>query len=309
MIPAPSDLAPATVADHDAVLAVEVGALRMTAAVVDRSGFVRHSRHRATPADVETALGDLTELTTSVLALSRTRLDAVGVAVPADVDARAGIVRHSGELGWHNVPVAPILHRALGRPVVLDRAVRAAALAEGRFGSAAGAQDWLYVLLDDEIHAAATVCGSMQHGATGAAGEVGHLPIYPFGLMCRCGQRGCAEPYVGVAAIRRRYRDLARHDASIAQLATRFGRDPLVDEVWQQAFDALALTLATYTLVQDPELVVLGGELAGAGGVLVTAVGEALRDRLAWRQAPRLVIATAAAPVLRGAALLAWSAL
>ena len=293
----------------DVVLAVEIGAVRMTAAVVDGSGFVRCSRHRATPTDVETALRELTGLTASVLAQARTEVAAVGVAIPADVDIQAGIVRHSGEFGWHNVPVGEVLHRALGRPVRLDRAVRAAALAEGRFGAATGVPDWLYVGLDDEIHAAATVSGSMQRGATGSAGEVGHLPIYPFGLVCRCGQRGCAEPYAGVAAIRRRYRELGGADASIAQLGARVGRDPLVDEVWHQACDAIALALASYTLIQDPDLIVLGGGLTAAGGVLVSAVGEALRDRLLWRQAPRLVIATAATPVLRGAALLAWAAL
>jgi glucokinase len=292
----------------ETVLAVEVGAARMTAAVVDRSGFVRLSRHRATPTEAEVALSDLSELTTSVLAQADTDVTAVGVAVPADVDTQSGVVRHSGEIGWHNVPLGAALHEALGRPVVVDRAVRAAALAEGRYGAAAGIADWLYVVIDDDILAAATVAGSLQRGATGGAGEVGHFPIYPFGLVCRCGQRGCAQPYAGAAPIRARYRELARQDASIVQIAARFGRDPMVDEVWHQACAALGLALATYTLIQDPELIVLSGEVAGAGGVLLSAVGAQLRDRLAWRQAPRLVIGTAATPVLRGAALLARSA-
>jgi glucokinase len=291
------------------VLAVEVGAARMTAAVVDRSGFVRLSRHHATSADAKLALSELAELTTTVLALTDTTVSAVGVAVAADVDPKSGIVRHSGEIAWHNVPVGEALRRALGRPVLVDRAVRTAALAEGQFGAAAGVSDWLYVLIDDDIEAAATVAGSLLRGATGAAGEVGHLPVYPFGLPCRCGQRGCAVPYAGAAAVRQRYRELSRHDASIAEIAARFGRDPMVDEVWHQACAALGLALATYTLIQDPELIVLGGELAAAGGVLLSAVGAELRDRLAWRQAPRLVVARAATPVLHGAALLAWSAI
>jgi glucokinase len=62
-------------------------------------------------------------------------------------------------------------------------------------------------------------------------------------------------------------------------------------------------------LVQDPQLVVLAGELTRAGGILLSAVGEELRTRLAWREPPRLVIATARTPGLYGAALLAWNAL
>jgi glucokinase len=298
-----------TATPDETVLAVEVGAARMTAAVVDRSGFIRLSRHHATSTDTKNALGELTELTTSVLAQARTDVSAVGVAVAADVDPESGVVRHSGEIGWHNVPVGDALAKALGRPVLVDRAVRAAARAEGQFGAAAGTSDWLYIVIDDDIQAAATVAGSLLRGATGAAGEIGHIPIYPFGLRCPCGQRGCVVPYAGATAIRQRYRELAGRDASIVDIAARFGRDPLVDEVWQQACAALALALATYTLIQDPELIVLGGELAAAGGVLLSAVGAELRGRLAWRQAPRLLIATAATPVLRGAALLAWSAL
>ena len=293
----------------ETVLALEVGAARMTAAVVDRSGFVRLSRHRATPIGTETALGELIELATQVRAQAGSDVAAVGVAVPADVDAASGIVRHSGELGWHNVPLGDAFHRALGLSVLVDRSVRAAALAEGRFGAAAGVRDWLYVSIDSDIQAAATVSGSLQRGATGGAGEIGHFPIYPFGLVCRCGQRGCANPYAGATAIRRRYRELADHDASIPQIAARVGRDPMVDEVWHQACAALALALATYTLIQDPELIVLSGEVAAAGGALLSAVGAELRDRLAWRQPPRLLLGTAATPVLRGAALLAWSAL
>lgn len=292
----------------DVVLAIEVDAVRMTAALVTRTGFVRHSRHRATAPDTETALTELTELCRSVAAQVDTEVCGVGVAVPADVDTRTGVVRHSGELGWHNLPIGAVLGGALGRPVRLDRAVRAAALAEGRFGAAAGAQDWLYVRIDDEIHGAATVAGALQHGATGAAGEIGHLPIYPFGMVCRCGQRGCPEPYASAVAVRHRYRELSGRNASIAEIAGRLGADPLVDEVWHQACAALGLALASYTLVQDPEVIVLGGAMAAAGRVLVSAVGEQLRERLAWRQAPRLVMATAPTPVLHGAALLAWAA-
>ncbi len=292
----------------ETVLALEVGAARMTAAVVDRAGFVRLSRHRATPTGTETALSELTQLATSVRAQADTEVVGIGVAVPADVDSESGIVRHSGELGWHNVPLGDAFRRALGLSVLVDRSVRAAALAEGRFGAAAGVPDWLYVSIDDEIQAAATVSGVPQRGATGGAGEIGHFPIYPFGLVCRCGQRGCATPYVGAAAIRRRYRELTDRDASIAEIAARVGRDPMVDEIWHQACAALGLALATYTLIQDPELIVLSGDLTAAGGALLSGAGAQLRDRLAWRQPPRLVLGTAATPVLRGAALLAWSA-
>ena len=149
----------------------------------------------------------------------------------------------------------------------------------------------------------------LQRGTTSGAGEVGHLPVYPFGLVCTCGQRGCVQAYASVAVIRRRYRELSRREASVAQIAARFGRDPLADEVWRTACDAIGLALAMYTLIQDPQVIVLSGVLTDGGSSLLSAVGETLRDRLSWREPPRLALARADQPVVKGAALLAWSAL
>ena len=292
-----------------AVLAIEIGAGRLTAAVVDRGGFVRHSRHRRTPPDTEAALTEAIALATAVADKAPGGIEAVGVAIPADVDFERGIVRHSGRLGWHNVHLAAAIGAEFAVPVVVDQAVRAAALAEGASGAAAGAANWLYVQIDDEIHAAATVNGALLRGATSTAGEVGHLPIYPFGVVCRCGQRGCTEAYASASAVRRRYTELTRQTATVAEIAARFGRDPLVDEVWRQACEALGIALAMYTLIQDPQVVVLAGEMTAAGSVLISAVNEGLRQRLAWREPPRLVIARAPTAVLHGAARLAWAAL
>ena len=292
-----------------AVLALEIGAGRLTAAVVDRGGFVHHSRHRRTPPGTEAALIDAVSLASSVADKAPGGIEAVGVAVAADVDVENGIVRHSGQLGWHNVHLAAAIGAEFAVPIVVDQAVRAAALAEGSTGTAAGAANWLYLQIDDEIHAAATVNGVLLRGATSNAGEVGHLPIYPFGLVCRCGQRGCTEGYASAAAVRRRYTELTRVTATVAEIAAKFGRDPLADEVWRQACSALGVALAMYTLIQDPQLVVLAGEMTTAGSVLLSAVDEGLRERLAWREPPRLVIARAPTPVVHGAARLAWAAL
>lgn len=291
------------------VLALQISAGRITAAVVDRSGFVRHSRHRRTPPGTEAAVTAAISLARSVADKAPGDVEAVGVAIEADVDVANGIVRHSGQLGWHNVHLAGAIGAEIAVPVVVDQSVRAAAMAEGANGAAAGAANWLYLQIDDEIHAAAIVNASLLRGATSTAGEVGHLPIYPFGVVCRCGQRGCTEAYGSASAVRRRYTEVTRRTASVAQISARFGRDPLADEVWRQACEALGIALAMYTLIQDPQVVVLAGEMTTAGSVLISAVDEGLRERLAWREPPRLVIASAPTPVLHGAALLARATL
>ena len=290
-----------------AVVAIEVRADVITAALVDRSGTVLRETERATPKGAADVVEAICDVAVAAAGWPVGRVVAAGVVVPGIVDVAAGVVRHSADLGWHNVELAGLVEADLGVPVRVDQTVRAVALAEGAAGSARSTSDWLYLRIGTEIDAAAFVNGRIQRGATGSAGEVGHLVVYPFGDLCRCGQRGCVQAYASVASIGRRYADIARIPRSVSQIAAMAGRDPLADEVWTQACAALGVALAAYTMLNDPELVVLGGELAAAGDVLLATVAEQLRPRLPWHEPPRLRLARVLDDAGRtGAALLGW---
>nr|MDQ6938040.1 ROK family protein [Actinomycetota bacterium] len=188
--------------------------------------------------------------------------------------------------------------------------VRAAALAEGSGGAARGCADWLLLEVGSAVTAAATVGGVLQRGASGAAGEAGHVPIYPFGELCPCGQRGCLEAYASVVAIEGRYRRVSGRQLDAAAIIERVGRDPLADEVWGQAAAALGVALAGYTMLIDPQVIVLAGPLAEASEVndlVLASVREEMRSRLLWRDVPQLVTALLGdeAP-MRGATVLGW---
>jgi glucokinase len=170
--------------------------------------------------------------------------------------------------------------------------------------------------------------GAILRGATDLAGEIGHIPVYPDGEVCACGQRGCLETYASAASIARRYRELggAGNDggatapaagaagaagagvpATARDIAARRDSDPIARQVWTDAVDALALGLATYTMLLDPEVVVLSGGLAEAGAALLEPLRPALQARLSWRPAPALQLsALAGCSGQFGAAILAW---
>jgi glucokinase len=85
--------------------------------------------------------------------------------------------------------------------------------------------------------------------------------------------------------------------------------DPVADAVWREAMTALGIALASATMLLDPELFVLGGGLAAAGGALLDPVREELSGRLAWRPAPAVVLSTCGPRAGQlGAAILAWQA-
>lgn len=247
------------------------------------------------------------EITTTVAAVAAQLRagDTVAAAVvlPGIVDRTSGTVRWSVNLGWRDVPLRSLLEAELGVPVVVEHDVTAAALAEYD----ASGTDLLYVALGTGIGAANIVDGTVMAGASGLAGELGHVPVGDGGEACACGRTGCLEVYASAAGVARRY-VLAggRADATSADVVAAQGIDPLADRVWTEAVEALGVALATATLLLDPARIVLGGGLAGAGDRLAGPVAAALAAQLPWRPAPPVGIATLGADAgIHGAALLA----
>ncbi len=294
-----------------AVVGIDVGVTSMKGALFTRDGSALAAEIRPTPAHSGDAavVAAIRAFAVDLAATPGYSVVGAGVCVPGLVDSASGIARYAAKLGWHNVPLARLIGEDLGVPALLEHDVRAAGAAEGVLGVARGLRQWLFLRVGTGLAAAATVDGRMQRGATGSAGEFGHMPIYPFGEVCACGQRGCVEAYASAASIARRYGAVAGSALTAREIALRVGRDPLADEVWGQACAALGVALASYVMINDPELIVIGGALSGAGETLLAPVREELRVRLVWREAPRMALARLGAEAGRsGAGLLGWQA-
>lgn len=290
------------------VLAVDVGGTTIKAARLDEAGTVSGERTVPTPA-AEGAAAVLDAVRSLAREVAAPGVAAAGVVVPGVVDASAGIARYATNLGWRDVPVRELLAADLAVPVVVDHDVRAAGLAEVTLGRLRGVRDGLLVVIGTGIAAVVVTDRQIVRGATGLAGEVGHLPVYPDGEPCACGQRGCTEVYASAAGIARRFAARTGLARSAEEIAAGLDADPVAAAVWAAAAEALGLALATCALVLDPAVIVLGGGLAGAGEVLRAPVGAALAERLAWRPAPPVEISPLAGRAgLLGAALLARQA-
>jgi glucokinase len=265
-------------------VAVDVGGTGIKAAVVDPDGTLLSEATWPTPVS-EGPEAVVQAIRATVLTL-KTGADGVGVVVPGAVDAAAGIARYSANLGWRDVPLAAVLAADTGLPVGLEHDVRAAGIAEQTLGLTAGVADSLLVVLGTGVAGLLTVGGRPAVGAGGLAGEIGHTPVWPQGETCPCGQRGCLERYASAAAIARRYLDRTGASLSTATIAGRLSSDADAAEVWDDATSALGIALATYTMLLDPSVIVLGGGLAGAGAALLDPVRAELERRIIWRDAP-----------------------
>lgn len=230
---------------------------------------------------------------------------AVAAVLPGIVDRARGVVRWSANLGWRDVPLRSQLERELGVPVTVEHDVTAAALAEHEQTGT----DLLYVALGTGIGSAYVVDGKVRRGATGLAGEIGHVMVRSDGEPCACGRTGCLEVYASGSGVARRYAAAAggaATDVTAVDVVARQGIESLADQIWAEAVEAIAVALADATLLLDPARIVLGGGLAGAGERLSVPVTEALAARLPWRPVPPVSISTLGGDAgIRGAARLA----
>jgi glucokinase len=299
----------------DLVIGVDVGGTTIKAALFDFAGLEYSRSERTTPrhlgpdAVIATTIQAIVELRAQV---SDTRLRAVGIVVPGVVDAQQGIAVYAANLGWQQVPLRQIVTDAVGLPVMVDHDVRAAGLAELELGAGRGLREVLFVALGTGVAAAVITRGQVSTGATDRAGELGHLPVFPDGERCACGQRGCTETYASAAALSRRYSAAGgMGDVPAEDVISRAAAgDPIADGVFQDAITALGRALVSYVLLMDPELILIGGGMAASGAALLHPLTREVQAGLAWRQAPAISIGQFAGDAgRRGAALLAWRAL
>lgn len=218
----------------------------------------------------------VTELIESV-GSSLDELLAVGVGVAAPVDPRSGRVPALGILrGWDGVDVAGSLGSRLGVPVRVDNSGNLSALAELRYGAIQGYQTAAYIHLSHGVGAGLVLGGSVFHGAFGTAGELGHTIVDDTGPLCRCGNRGCLESFVGASAL------VSRLEASHGHLTlgdvvvdARNG-DPACVEVIEEAGRRVGVAVTNLCHLLNPEVVVVGGELAAAGDLVLDPLREVL---------------------------------
>ncbi|NRQ38080.1 ROK family protein [Nonomuraea sp. NN258] len=286
------------------VAAIDVGGTTMKGGLVTRDGELLHAESRPTPraegpdrvvAAVSAFADDLTDTAAG-------RPEALGLAVPGLVTPTHAV--YSAAFGWRDVPAEAFTR--VDVPVALGHDVRSAGEAELAHGAAGRSGEVLFLPIGTGIAGAVVLSGALYGGSAGWAGQIGHIPVRPDGLPCPCGGRGCLSAYASASAIAARC-----GERSAADVVTRVAAgDAGAAAVWDEAVDALALALATYTLLLDPAKVVIGGGLSLAGEALLGPLRPRLAARLAWRPPPALAVSALGTRAgLLGAALLAWRAL
>jgi predicted NBD/HSP70 family sugar kinase len=202
-------------------------------------------------------------------------LDQVALGLPAPVDSVTGAV--GSELimpGWRGVPAAAELETALRAPVVLDNTANLAAEGELLAGALSRVSTGAYLKLSHGVGAGLVIGGRVFRGSAGTAGEIGHVTIDEAGPVCRCGNRGCLNTYVGspalIAAIAPSQGPIGLRDI----IARAQQGDPGCRRVIVDAGRHLGVAVAGLVNLLNPEVIAVGGQLARTGDLLLDAMRE-----------------------------------
>ena len=257
--------------------------------LVDDAGHRPETMIEHVAAMLSQALEQLTQQGTTV--------PGIVLAQPGIIDYTDNTVRYSSTLEWHDVAVADRVRNAVARrlgpgrsvpTITLENDAKLAALATYERYAQDGVRNLLYLSGGEGIGAGIISDGHLLRGWLGLTGEVGHMPVEPEGLACRCGRRGCWETRSGLQALTSIYPpgDAVRDettslDERIELLRRRFDAgDAELTRRLKLSQRALARALAILTDVLNPEVIVLSGYLAAFADVFISPTASALQDRL-----------------------------
>ncbi len=219
----------------------------------------------------------------------------VGVGISGIVDSEAGVsVQFPYLSDWHKVPIARLLEDRFKLPAVVWNDVQAAAQAEVRHGAGRLSDDFLYLHVSKGIGLGVVANGVLLRGHLGHAGELGHTVVDPNGPICHCGNFGCLESIASPPAIVAGAIDALSRGVQSSILRRAGGRteaitiatvleaardnDRLATNLLHTAADHIGQAIANAANIVNPELVVLGGILAGEEDGIAGA--SVLTDRI-----------------------------
>ena len=278
------------------VLGIDIGGTQIKAGMVDESGAILASRTVPTPPDLD---GFVPSLQGAIQWLREATADPAGVGVgckgiinpdSTEVEILRGSLHY-----LEGLRLSELVGLPLDVPVFADNDARVAMAGEMVWGAARGRENVLMLTLGMGVGGAAIVNGQLLRGQTGVAGHLGHVTIDPEGPPCACGNRGCLETAFSARAIegeawaavhRGCASSLTRLFREQPQLATcrtifqaaREG-DELAGTIVSRAISRLAAGIAGLLHVFDPELVILGGQVADAGADLLDPLQEQVWER------------------------------
>ncbi len=278
-------------------IGVDMGGSKLLAGAVDSDLSVHHRAHRSLNRFNQSYLLDVVvDAVDEVRTGAGGDVDAIGFGIPALIDQRSGTAVVAVNLTLHDIRFGDVMTERLGLPVFVDNDANCAALAEHRAGAAQGCSEAVVLTIGSGIGGGLILRGEPYRGSVGAGAELGHTVIDMNGPPCQgnCPNRGCIESLASGTALAREALRIGRErpESGLGK-ALAEGRElvgPLVTELAHDGDKAaidtieligtrLGVAIASFVNIFNPEVVVIGGGVIGAGELLLNAARAEMARR------------------------------
>ena len=276
-------------------LGVDLGGTNIAVGVVDENYRIiaKHCIPTKAGRSVTEIAEDLAAASKHVIdkaGLSISEFTSWGIGMPSCINPKTGLLVHSNNLGWKNIPILDTLRRLIGLPIIIENDANCAALGEALAGAARDYRDVIVITLGTGVGGGLIVNGKIYAGADQMGAELGHTKIVYNGELCSCGQKGCFEAYASATA-------LVRQTQKAMQENPRSLMNELCDSDFKKvtgrtAFDAarqedmtalkvvnlyteyIACGLSTLITIFRPEAIIIGGGISNEGSYLFNMINS-----------------------------------
>jgi glucokinase len=278
------------------VLGVDIGCERTLFAVVDVRGNIlaKDEIRMDTVPGVNEFVSVLCERMQSLVDEhgGYENIRSLGISAPSG-NYMTGNIENSGNLPWKGqIPLAAMMRDRLGLAVCVANDAHARAMGEWTYGCAHGMKDFIFLMLGYGLGSCLFSNGHVHLGANGFAGEIGHCCVYAHGRQCSCGSLGCLESYCASRGVIQTAQELMDENTCPSlmrgvenltpEMITDFCEqgDELAIEVYRKTGFILGIGMANYASVINPEAIIIGGGIAGAGHWLIDPANESFEQHV-----------------------------
>ncbi|WP_342432312.1 ROK family glucokinase [Neobacillus sp. FSL H8-0543] len=279
------------------IAGVDLGGTATKLAFINMEGVILHkweipTDHTNEGHNITKNISDAINERLAELDHPKTKIVGIGMGAPGPVDYETGVILNVVNLGWKdNFPLKASLEELTLLPAAVENDANCAALGEMWTGAGEGAKNIVCVTLGTGVGGGVISGGSIVQGANGAAGEIGHITVMPFGgAPCNCGKTGCLETIASATGIVRLATEELSKEGTTGGLSELFAEngkvtakevfdmarngDVIAQKVVNEVSFHLGLTLANIANTLNPQKIVLGGGVSKAGNFLLESVKE-----------------------------------
>lgn len=290
-------------------IGIDIGGTKISAGVVDSSGNLIESSKCSTPAKGGK------ELILSVVNLikelnKKHEIKGIGISLAALISSDFETIVGAPNIA--NLSKLNFVHEIKAEfklPMVIENDANSAMWAEFKFGNAKGLNPVMFFIIGTGVGGGLVIDGKLFKGANGVGAEFGHMCVVPSGLLCGCGSKGCIEQYASGGALIRYANEILLANADKSEELLGFGVGKLTGSTLMKAAKAgnelalaafskqadwLGLACASYSLIIDPEAIIIGGGVADAGELFLAPVRESMRKYMPFGEShvpPKIIAA------------------